>query len=149
MYAQRVLNSDPFTHRRRLHRARAANSAPPPLPPPLTENAGGRRQRGRGAHTHTQTGAHANARVAYTKLTRARARGPYARTGWGTRWQQCVTDRPANESRSPHRPIQLYIQGVFSTSAPIGMRISPAPIQLGPTTTSVLGYQVEYTDRGQ
>lgn len=95
MYAQRAsLTPSPSPTRRTplqpLHSQQhtTATAFTTPLPP-LAEHAGGRR-----AHTHTRN-------------TRARSKRSLC-TGRGTRWQQCVTDRPAHESRS-HRPIQLYV----------------------------------------
>lgn len=57
----------------------------------------------------------AHALVAHTRAHKRKSQCEPVITGWGKCWQQCVTDRPAYESRSTRRPIQLYIQGVFSS----------------------------------
>lgn len=133
MYAQRVLNSDPFT-RRTVHRRCTANSTAHHLhhhPWPSARVGGGSAGAARiHTHTHARIHTHSHTRTSYTCALHTHSytyilthtcgshARPCIRTGWGTRWQQCVTDRPAYESRSLHRPIQLYIQGDFIVTKP-------------------------------
>lgn len=108
MYAQRVLNSDPFT--RHSKTAAYSQQHTTSTTTPCRERGWAAAARARHAYTKTYILA---ARALHTQLVRP---SQPARTGRGTRWQQCVTDRPAYKSRSPHRPIQLYLQGVFHRS---------------------------------
>lgn len=105
-YAQRVLNSDPFTHPMlTIRRDRCIANSTLLLPlPPLNKRTGGRRwRRGRGAHTYIRTTlAPPLSRCIHTKLTRASSN--VRCTGWGPRWQQCVTDRPAYDRNQGHTP---------------------------------------------
>lgn len=103
MYAQRVLNSDPFTRHRFLDNTTANRTEHHHhhhhhYHPWQSARVGG----GAGAaHRHTRILIHLHIH------THTHTRECTHAEGWGTRWQQCVTDRPAHESRSSHSPTQL------------------------------------------